>query len=96
MDKPTILTLEDIDKFVDICMNTEIPRPKCNWCEKSTLVREVGPNHICEQCEKEERVAGRPLIFTSPVSDTYWCEYSPEFKAYGLKDGYEKVNRNDL
>lgn len=46
--------------------------PLCNWCNKSDIVRECGPNYICYDCEMQEREAGRPLVFTSPVRNAYF------------------------
>jgi len=58
------------------CSGMDKPRkykvPKCNWCKDSEIVRECGPNYICQQCEIKERNAGRPLVFTSPVRNTYF------------------------
>lgn len=59
-----------------ICSGVDKPKkykvPVCNWCEKCEIVRECGPNYICQKCEILERKVGRPLVFTSPVSDAYF------------------------
>lgn len=46
--------------------------PVCNWCEKSEIVRECGPNYICFDCEKKETDAARPVILTSPVRNSFF------------------------
>lgn len=52
--------------------------PICNWCNECEIVRECGPNYICCDCEKKEREAGRPLVFTSPVKDAYFLIEEPK------------------
>lgn len=71
-DKPTELTQADIHSVVKCLFETKIMIPKCSWCENPYYVREVGPNYICYDCEKQERAAGRPLIFTAPLRDVYF------------------------
>jgi len=68
----TVLKAKDIDNFVNYLMNLEYNPPKCSWCKECMYVREVGPNYICPNCEKVELEAGRPLVFTSPVSNAYF------------------------
>jgi hypothetical protein len=51
----TELTPSDIDKFSDFLFKHVPIYPKCNWCNKSYFIREVGPNYICYDCEIEER-----------------------------------------
>jgi len=68
----TELTKKDMEKTYDKLMKSSSFFPKCNWCNESHFVREVGPNYICPDCESTERAAGRPLIFTSPVRDSYF------------------------
>lgn len=80
-DSPTIITSEDILNWFKSINNDPYPELiLCDWCKCECCVREVGANYICEKCEREERKAGRPLVFTSPVSDCY-------MKLEFLKDG---------
>lgn len=71
-DKPTEITRADIDKVFIKMMTQEIKVNKCSWCGGAVPVREVGLNYICYSCEKAEREAGRPVIFTLPVRDAYF------------------------
>ncbi len=71
-DKPTEITQEDVDQVVKDILTREVFIPLCGWCKLSSFVREVGPNYICYDCEVKERQAGRPLVFTAPVSDAYF------------------------
>lgn len=73
-DEPTELTKHDIDVFLKRLSESEseIKIIKCTWCNLSQMVREVGPNYICYDCEKKEREAGREIIFTSPIKDTFF------------------------
>ena len=71
-DKPTILTVEDIENLYQKIINSEIVMPTCSWCENSYYVREVAPNYICPDCEESEKKAGRPLIFAIPVREEYF------------------------
>jgi hypothetical protein len=61
-DEPTEITREDIDKVLDYLINSEIKTTFCNWCGTCPIVRAVGVNYICEQCEIEERKAGKSLV----------------------------------
>jgi hypothetical protein len=50
IDKPTELTISDIDKFVKTLMNSEIPIHKCLKCSKEFIGGfgvEIG---YCDQC----------------------------------------------
>jgi hypothetical protein len=72
-EKPSEITFEDIETLEKMMKHfTGHTFQKCNWCDVSYDVREVGPNYICADCEKEERKAGRFLVFTSPVRDAYF------------------------
>jgi uncharacterized protein (DUF983 family) len=50
-DKPTILTLEDIDKFVETLKNSEIKEHNCLKCGKGYFFDSYG-HHIgeCDGC----------------------------------------------
>jgi len=71
-EPPTEITRKDLEETYDKVMKSAVFFPKCNWCNESHFVREVGPNYICPECESAERAAGRPLIFTSPVRNAYF------------------------
>jgi len=71
-EEPTEITSDGLNKFFTKIMNEESIFHICNWCESSYLVREVGPNYICPDCEKKEKESGRPLVFISPVRDAYF------------------------
>lgn len=77
-DKPTELTKEDIDKVIEMSNNFSISISYCGWCGKENPVRDVCGNLICEKCEKKERKAGRPIVFSTPVKDAYW-KFDREF-----------------
>lgn len=72
LDKPTEITIADIDKVLNKIMTEEIKVRSCSWCDRVVNVREVGLNYICYDCEKVEREEGRPLIFTQPVGNAYF------------------------
>lgn len=72
MSDITVFDKKDIEQLMETMSKCEYKFIKCSWCEESYYVREVGANYICPDCEKKERAAGRPLIFTSPVRDTYF------------------------
>jgi hypothetical protein len=50
-DKPTELSLEDINKFVESLMNSEIKIHECRKCSKSYIHDSYG-HHIgeCDEC----------------------------------------------
>jgi hypothetical protein len=62
-DKPTDLTREDIDKFVEKLMTDEIKEKKCHTCGKGFYLDSYGHSFgECDECffsrwTKEEREA---------------------------------------
>jgi hypothetical protein len=51
MDKPTEITIEDINKLADMLMNSEIQKKHCFKCNKSYCLDSYG-DHIgeCDEC----------------------------------------------
>jgi len=94
---PTELTRKDMEETYDKLMKSTVFFPKCNWCNESHFVREVGPNYICPECESKERAAGRPLIFTSPVRGAHFkldVLHSIECECKECLDKWKKMECN--
>ena len=68
MGKPTILTVQDIDRFVESIINHEIRVVKCCTCDNESMETGMVDGIQCEECFYK-RI---PMFGSCPVSPVFF------------------------